>query len=272
MCRSMTSSWSCEQIARQKWVGFPPPLAPSPQPSYFNDVNLQRGPMWSAQNDELTQGIVEAIQTVPAPQPISVSLKPADLPVGVAFAPAPAVVPTVGPGGTATFNVTLTVNSVPFLGAFDASFVDMSTGATLGMVPFAISLPAVDPPPVNPPPMIVAARRMGMSPHPTTLVLTFSTAMNAASVQNVNNYDLRTANGRLDPIAMATYNSSTNSVTLRTKLQVIFNRYYKLEIKAQGSTGVKSKAGVALDGMKTGHPGNDYFAKVYHYSITPSLP
>jgi hypothetical protein len=96
--------------------------------------------------------------------------------------------------------------------------------------------------------------------------------MNAASVENVNNYVLRAPNGRLDPITLAAYDSSTKSVTLRTKLKVNFNRYYSLEIYAQGSTGVKSAAGVALDGMKTGQPGDDYFAKVYHYSISPSLP
>ncbi len=235
---------------------------------------------------QLTQSIIGSIETVPIPQPqpqpINISLNASDLPAGMTVAPDPSVVPAVGPGGTATFNVTLTVNSVPFLGAYDASFVDTSTGATLGTVPFTINLPAVDPPPVNPPPVnpppvnppptIVAARRVGMSPHPTTLVLTFSTAMDVASVQNVNNYDLRAANGRLDPIALATYDSSTHSVTLRTKLQVSSKRYYKLEIVAQGSTGVKSAVGVALDGMKTGKPGNDYFAKVYHYVITPSLP
>ncbi len=232
-------------------------------------------------NEELTQAIVGSINTA-ATQPVNISLNASDLPAGMTFTPDPTDVANVGPGGTATFNVTLTVNSVPFLGTFDASFIDLSQGTTMGTVPFAINLPAVSPTPtppprlpgqvVNPPPTIVSARRVGINPHPTTFVLTFSTAMNAASVDNVANYVLRAPNGRLDPITLATYNSSTNSVTLRTKVKVTFNRYYRLEIYAQGSKGVKSAAGVALDGMKTGKPGNDYFAEVYHYSITPSLP
>jgi len=217
-------------------------------------------------NDQLTQAIVGSIKTLPT-APVDISLNASNLPAGVTFNPNLNVVPDVSPGGTATFDVTLTVNSVPILGSFDANFVNLSNSTTLGTVPFAIDLPVV-----NAPPTIVSARRVGINPHPTTFVLTFSTAIDAASVQNVNNYDLRAANGRLDPITLATYNPSTNSVTLRTKLKVNFNRYYTLEIHAQGSTGVKSAAGVALDGMKTGRPGNDYFAKVYRYKITPSLP
>ena len=96
--------------------------------------------------------------------------------------------------------------------------------------------------------------------------------MDAASVENVKNYELLAPNGRLDPIALATYDPSTNSVTLRTKLKVNFSRYYTLEISAQGSTGVKSAAGVALDGMKTGQPGDDYFANglpLQHHAEPP---
>jgi len=236
----------------------------------------------SVTNAELTQAFVGSIRTVPPPPAVNISLNASDLPAGMTFTPDPNNVANVGPGGTATFDVMLTVNSVPFLGSFDADFVNSSNGSTLGTVPFAINLPTVSPTPnppprspgqvVSPPPTIVAARRVGINPHPTTFVLTFSTAMNAASVENVNNYDLRAPNGRLDPIMLATYDPSTKSVTLRTKLKVPFNRYFTLEINAQGSTGVKSAAGVALDGMKTGQPGDDYFASVYHFSLTPSHP
>jgi hypothetical protein len=55
-------------------------------------------------------------------------------------------------------------------------------------------------------------------------------------------------------------------------LAINFHRYYTLEIYAQGSTGLTSAAGSALDGMKTGQSGNNYFATVYHFSLTPSLP
>ena len=68
-----------------------------------------------------------------------------------------------------------------------------------------------------------------------------------------------------------TYNASTKTVTLRTKYPLYFNRYYRLEIHAQGSTGVRSASGVALDGMKTGQPGNDYYGSIYRFHITPGL-
>ncbi len=227
-------------------------------------------------NDQLEQSMLGSIECLIAKnvaaetkglQPVNVSLSAPNLPAGVTFNPDPATVAAVAPGGTATFNATVTVSSLPFLAAYDASFVNTSTGANLGTVLFVINLPA-DPPP---PPTIVAARRVG-SGSPTYLVLTFSTAMNMASVDDLANYVLTNSLGRIDPIAQARYNPTTNSVTLRTKLALNFNRYYRLEINALGGTGVRSAAGVGLDGRKTGQPGNDYLATVYRYGITPRHP
>jgi hypothetical protein len=150
----------------------------------------------------------------------------------------------------------------------------MTSGTIVGTVPFEINLPADAPPPTAdaPLPTIVSAQQVGIHARSTTFVLTFSTDMTAASVENVSNYELRGPKGRLDPIALATYNTKTNSVTLRTKFRLNSHRYYRLEVYSQGSKGVKSKAGVALDGMKTGLPGHNYFATVHHFSLTPSLP
>ena len=96
----------------------------------------------SVTNEELTQAFVGSIRTVPTPQPVNISLNAPNLPTGMTFTSDPTVVTNVGPDGTATFDVTLTVNSVPFLGSFDASFVNSSNDTSLGTVPFAIDLPA----------------------------------------------------------------------------------------------------------------------------------
>ena len=102
------------------------------------------------------------------------------------------MVPSVGPGGTATFDVTLHVDSIPFTAAFNANFVDTATGTVLGTVPFQINLPSVPPtippaaqragdgPPGSPsdPPTVTAGTRLGRQFQPTTIYITFSGPMN----------------------------------------------------------------------------------------------
>jgi hypothetical protein len=229
-------------------------------------------------NPVLTQDITGAITTMASQtltsQPIDIGMNTSNLPPGMTFALDPNVTPALGPGGTATFNATLTLNSVPFVGTFQANFVDLTNGTILGSVPFVINLPGAAPvtqPSFVKPPIILSARQLLVRNRPTTFVLSFSSAMNKASVEDVHNYALRGPNGRLDPIRLATYNAQTNSITLRTKFRIRAHRSYTLEVYALGSKGVKSKAGVGLDGMKTGQPGNNYYAKVYDFNLTPGL-
>ncbi len=260
-----------------------PSTAPSPFFSALAEltgaVNPQTGlPLvfsTTVANDQLSQSMIASIETLIAKNmasqtssaAVNVSLNVPSLPSGVTFSSAPSILPDLNPGATATFEVTVSVASVPYQGTFDASFVNAASGGSLGTVPFTVSLPAQSPSP----PTVVAAKRVGRG-SPTYLVLTFSTAMDAASVDNPANYVLTNSLGRIDPIALAAYNPRTNSVTLRTKLALNFNRYYKLEIHALGTSGVRSAAGVGLDGLKTGKPGNDYVATVYRFSVTPRLP
>ena len=94
----------------------------------------------SVSTSDLTTAIVNSVHTV-AIQPVNISLTTSGFPAGLTFTPAPGVVPKVGPGGTATFHVTLHVGSLPYTGSFSAGFVDPASGTILGTVPFQLNLP-----------------------------------------------------------------------------------------------------------------------------------
>ena len=102
------------------------------------------------------------------------------------------MVPKVGPGSTASFNFVMNVSSLPYSATFNVNFVDPSSGAVLGTVPFQIDLPStpfqIDLP--STPPTVVSGQRIGVHMHPTSIIITYSEAMDPATVQNVNNYVL----------------------------------------------------------------------------------
>ena len=240
----------------------------------------------SVSTSDLTTAIVNSVKTV-ATQPVDISLSPDSLPAGLSFTPAPGVVPKVGPGGTATFNVTLAVGSLPFTGTFNASFVDPASGTALGTVPFQISLPgppsqgglpgaptAGDPPgdPISVPPKVLSGQRVGVHMHPASIIITYSEAMDPATVQNVNNYVLKGPHGGVVAIVSASYDSAAHTVTLKPKKHVDFHVYYSLTINGVGASAVTSAAGVPLDGMKTGQPGDSYAGKLRFYWLYQELP
>jgi hypothetical protein len=219
---------------------------------------------------ELQSTIVSALTTV-ASQPVDIALLPVGLPQGMTFTPVPGVVNRLGPGGTGSFDVALTVNSIPFTGAFYAIFVDPASGMLLGTVPFQINLPSTTPPVTADPPTVLGGHRLTDHRHRTTILINFSEAMNSSSVQNMNNYILWGPRGRVMSLAAAAYDAVAHTVTLRPMRNLLSGRSYTLEIKGQGTTPVTSVAGVALDGMRTGHPGNNYYGTLRNNWLYPNV-
>ncbi len=205
--------------------------------------------------------------------PVSVSLSPGTLPAGLTFTPAPGTAANLQPGASATFNVTLGVSSLPYNAAFNVNFVDAATGTVLGTIPFQVNLPGVpvtgSPASMLDPPTIVSGLRVGRPMQPATIVITYSAEMNPGSVQDVNSYILKGPGGRTVAIASATYNPATNAVTLRTRRRLSFQTYYRLEILGQGPLAVRNTQGVALDGMRTGTAGDNYYGVLRSFRLTP---
>ena len=111
-------------------------------------------------------------------------------------------------------------------------------------------------------PSVTSLQRFGYHAHPTRFVLTFSTALEPASAEDVANYRLKPILGqrlgRAIPLKKAIYDSTTNTVTLKPIHRVyLFNRY-RLEVNGSTPKGVAGATGLLLDGKGNGQPGSDF--------------
>jgi hypothetical protein len=126
------------------------------------------------------------------------------------------------------------------------------------------------------PPTVVSLQRFGVHLHPTTLVLTFSTQMDAARARSLAEYHLvqvgpdhrtDTKDDRAIPIRSARYDAATETVTLRPIHRLPLRRTYMLTVLGMPPGGLTDTAGVFLDGAGTGRPGSDYVALIDRNSL-----
>jgi len=107
--------------------------------------------------------------------------------------------------------------------------------------------------------------RYGVHLEPTTIVVTFSHAMDVALAESL-------ASHRLDwlgdegcgkrvvvsiPIRSAVYDSATVSVTLKPTRRLPLHDTFWLRIRGKPPGGLKDAWGVFLDGARNGHPGSN---------------
>jgi hypothetical protein len=125
-------------------------------------------------------------------------------------------------------------------------------------------------------PRVVSLQRFGVHLHPTTLVLTFNTPMDAARAQSLAEYHLvrvgpdhrtGTKHDRAIPIRSARYDAATDTVTLRPIHRLPLRRTYMLTVLGTPPGGLTDTAGVFLDGAGTGRPGSDYVALINRKSL-----
>ncbi len=95
----------------------------------------------------LRTAVVNAVTTV-ATRPINVRARAVNVPAGVSVSFSPAVVPSVGPGGQANFDMTVT--GFPGVqGVFDVQLFDESTNSVLATVPATLACGIAISPPVD---------------------------------------------------------------------------------------------------------------------------
>lgn len=134
------------------------PVGPSFAPSVFlSAVALLTGAVDDTGNPlvfnisggsgPIRDAIVEAV-SIAATRPLDVSLRSTtEPPAGLTFSFAPDLVPDVGPGDTAAFDVTFTGDGSVIEGGFDLELFDLGTNASLATVPVtAACLPSPDVP------------------------------------------------------------------------------------------------------------------------------
>ncbi len=143
------------------------------------------------------------------------------------------------PAGTGTVDVTVTT---PF-GTSATSSADRFTYTTAG-------------------PTVVSLVRYGFHMEPTTLVLTFSAALNPTPAQNVNNYQLTNSQGVAIPISAAVYDASMDTVTLSPSQLLSLQEAYMLTVIGTPPSGLTSSTGVSLDGADNGGSGTNYVATI----------
>ncbi len=100
--------------------------------------------------------------------------------------------------------------------------------------------------------------RFGFHMQPTTLVLTFSSALDPTSAQNVNNYQILTSSGTAIPISSAVYDPTTLTVTLSPSQLLSLQTFYQLTVIGTPPTGLTSATGVPIDGADNGTSGTNY--------------
>jgi hypothetical protein len=201
------------------------------------------------------------------------------------------VSPNSGPtaGGT-----TVTISGSGFTGATAVDFG--TTAATEVVVVNSTTITAVSPPgagvanvtvitPVGasattsadqftyvaPSPTVVSLKRYGFHMHPTSLVLTFSSALDPTRAEDVNNYQIITMGGRgrngdlvghVTRVRAAIYDPANLTVTVYPSKRLDFHNIYRLTIDGGTSKGLMGATGVPLDSQGDGAPGRDEVMKL----------
>jgi len=112
-------------------------------------------------------------------------------------------------------------------------------------------------------PQVVSVQRFGFHAQPTSVVITFNQDLNPTSASNPNAYEILapgTAGNVAVPIASATYDAATRTVTLVPAYRLYLYEEYLLVVQGTGSNAITDVNGVALDGKANGQPGSDYMA------------
>ena len=100
--------------------------------------------------------------------------------------------------------------------------------------------------------------RFGFHVQQTSLVLTFSSALDPTPAQNVNNYQIATADGTVIPVTSAVYDPTALTVTLIPAQLLTLTAFYQLTVNGTTPSGLTSATGVPLDGAGNGTPGTNF--------------
>jgi hypothetical protein len=96
----------------------------------------------------IRNAIVQAV-TIAATRPRDVSLRFSGVPAGLSVSFTPPLVPDVGPGESAAFDVTFTGDGSVIQGTFPLAFVDVGSNAQLATIPVTVGCLPVPPVPVD---------------------------------------------------------------------------------------------------------------------------
>ncbi len=111
---------------------------------------------------------------------------------------------------------------------------------------------------VTPPPTVVSLLRFGFHAQPTSLVLTFSSPLDATRAEDAHNFRIVTLGGKgkngnlvghVTRVNAAVYDSSTLTVTLFTAQRLDIHNLYQLTVNGTTPSGLTGATGVPLAGQ-----------------------
>jgi hypothetical protein len=117
------------------------------------------------------------------------------------------------------------------------------------------------------PPKVTEVWRYGFHHQPTTLTVGFDQPMDAASVENYENYVLvhaghdrryGTRDDRFIPVTAAAYDAASRTATIYPSRRLGLHHRYLFTIDAQPPGGVANAQGIYLDGDGSGSPGTNF--------------
>ena len=122
--------------------------------------------------------------------------------------------------------------------------------------------------------------RFGFHEQPTSLVLTFSSTLDATLAQNVNNYQIVTLGRRgrfgnlvdhVTRVSAAVYDPATFTVTLYPAQRLDIHNLYQLTVNGMTPGGLTGVTGVPLAGQG-GVPGTNYVAVISINTLAGPAP
>ena len=116
------------------------------------------------------------------------------------------------------------------------------------------------------PPEVVRLQRVGVKARLTRIVLSFNEPMDAALAEMTSNYIFppvvrhRPVSNppREIRVTSAVYDSSSQTVTLRTAKPLNLHRVYQITVNGMAPSGLANVSGVPLDGPGTGPSGSNF--------------
>jgi len=117
------------------------------------------------------------------------------------------------------------------------------------------------------PPTVGSTERFGFHNQPTSIVLTFTAALDPAQAEDVRNYQIETLGGhgrggdpigQITGVARADYDPASLTVTLYTTARLDIHNVYRLTVDGAAPPGVTGATGIPLDGERNGDPGSKY--------------
>jgi hypothetical protein len=167
-------------------------------------------------------------------------------------------------------NYRITANIIPPNGPGAPTALDNLTVVT------AVTQP---PPPTDTtPPILTNLQRFGFHAMPTRIALSFSEALDPARATDLRNYTLLDAGpdrrfGTTDDhsiaLRSATYDTTTNTVTLAPVRRLKLANPYQVIVRGSGTAGVTDLAGNLLDGDNNGSAGGDFILVFRRFGPSP---